>query len=72
MKGFEEVKKGALSAGALGCSISGAGASIFAVADDPKKAEKIGKAMEKAFRGNQVIAEIRITRMDRLGARMIK
>lgn len=72
IKGFEDVKKAALSAGALGCSISGAGASIFAISDDPKKAEKIGKAMEKAFQGHQVVAEIRITQMDRLGARMIK
>lgn len=72
IKGFEDVKKGALSAGALGCSISGAGASIFAVSDDPKKAEKIGEAMEKAFQGHQVVSEIRMTRMDRLGARMVK
>lgn len=72
IKGFEDVKKSALAAGALGCSISGAGASIFAVSEDAKKAEKIGKAMEKAFRGHQVIAEIRTTQMDRLGARMVK
>lgn len=72
IRGFEDVKKAALSAGGLGCSISGAGASIFAVSDDPKKAEKIGRAMEKAFQGHQVTAEIRIAQMDRLGARMVK
>ncbi|MBI3803462.1 MAG: homoserine kinase [Nitrospirae bacterium] len=72
IKGFEDVKKAALTAGAFGCSISGAGASIFAVTDDSKKGEKIGKAMERAFQGHQVLSEIRIAQMDRLGARMVK
>jgi homoserine kinase len=72
IKGFEDVKKGALTAGALGCSISGAGASVFAVADDRKKAEKIGRAMARAFEGHEVMAQVRITKMDSQGARVIK
>jgi len=72
IKGFDDVKKGALSAGAFGCSISGAGASIFAVTDDPKKAEKIGKAMARGFGRHEVVSQIRITRMDSQGARLLK
>lgn len=48
--GFDEVKEAALKAGALGCSISGAGPSIFALSDDPEKAKRIETAMLKAFR----------------------
>jgi homoserine kinase len=72
IRGFEEVKKGALSAGALGCSISGAGASIFAVTDDLKKGEEIGRVMTRAFERHQVMSQIRIAKMDRQGARVIK
>ncbi|MFY9268873.1 MAG: homoserine kinase [Candidatus Manganitrophaceae bacterium] len=72
IQGFDDVKKEALAAGALGCSISGAGASIFAVVDDLKKAEKIAKAMEKGFARHRVGSQVRITQMDRLGARMVK
>lgn len=72
IKGFDDVKKEALSAGALGCSISGAGASIFAVTDDPEKGEKIGKAMARAFERHAVASEIRVTHMDPHGARVVK
>lgn len=47
--GFEEVKKAAMSADALGASISGAGPSIFALSDDESKAHEIGKKMQEAF-----------------------
>ncbi|MCH8326398.1 MAG: homoserine kinase [Bacteroidetes bacterium] len=33
IKGFQEIKKSAISAGALGCSISGSGPSIFALSN---------------------------------------
>ncbi|MFQ5949404.1 MAG: homoserine kinase [Nitrospiria bacterium] len=71
IKGFEDVKKAALSAGALGCSISGAGASIFAVTDDRMKGKKIGEAMARGFQCHEVISEVRITKMDQQGARVI-
>jgi homoserine kinase len=47
--GFAEVKKAALGAGALGCSIAGSGPSVFAFADDDKTAERAGAAMQAAF-----------------------
>ncbi|MEZ4948282.1 MAG: homoserine kinase [Saprospiraceae bacterium] len=46
---FEKVKNAALEEGALGCSISGAGPSIFALSANSLIAEKIGKAMETIF-----------------------
>ena len=72
IKGFDDVKKAALAAGAWGCSISGAGASIFAVAKDKKVGKKVGKAMAEAFQRHGVVSEIRVTKMDRQGARAVR
>jgi len=71
IKGFDSVKKEALAAGALGVSIAGAGASVFAITDDAKAAKKIGAAMKKGFLENDVVAKIEITTIDRKGARRI-
>ncbi len=47
--GFAAVKKSALGAGALGCSISGAGPSVFALVQGAKTADTIRDAMIRAF-----------------------
>ena len=47
--GFENVQRGALEAGALGCSISGAGPSVFALCQNLTVAEAAGRAMQAAF-----------------------
>ncbi|MCB0678500.1 MAG: homoserine kinase [Saprospiraceae bacterium] len=46
---FYRVKEAALQAGALGCSISGAGPSIFALNANSVIAERAGKSMQRAF-----------------------
>jgi homoserine kinase len=48
--GFGAVKRAALAAGALGCSISGSGPSLFALCDDGTVAERVASAMRDAFR----------------------
>jgi homoserine kinase len=47
--GFEAVKEAALGADALGCSISGAGPSLFAWCEQPR-ADAVSTAMVDAFR----------------------
>lgn len=47
--GYKEVKAAALKAGALGCSISGSGPSIFAVCRDDESAYQVGEAMRSYF-----------------------
>ncbi len=47
---FSDVKETAIAAGALGCSLSGSGPSIFALAEEGK-ARNIAVAMEQACRG---------------------
>jgi homoserine kinase len=48
--GYSAVKAAARQAGALGCSISGSGPSVFALADSDSAAERIAAAMGAAFR----------------------
>ncbi|MFQ5589219.1 MAG: homoserine kinase [Nitrospiria bacterium] len=71
IKGFDDVKKAALSEGALGCSISGAGSTIFAVSDNKILAEKVAQAMKTCFADHGIRAQTRITTMDLKGARII-
>lgn len=47
--GFDDVRDAALGAGALGCSISGAGPSVFALCADTLTAERVGADMQAAF-----------------------
>jgi len=46
---FYEVKRAALDAGAFGCSISGSGPTLFAIAADQNVAQRCADAMENAF-----------------------
>jgi homoserine kinase len=48
--GFDDVKQAALKAGALGCSISGSGPSVFSIAPSMRAARIISTAMTTSFR----------------------
>jgi homoserine kinase len=65
---FDEVKAMALSLGALGCSISGAGPSIFALCDNSLVAEEIGKSAEKIFSRNKINCQVFISGINQEGA----
>jgi homoserine kinase len=54
--GFADVKQAALDAGALGCSISGSGPSLFAFADTADTAARVAQAMRAAFRAHAGLA----------------
>jgi homoserine kinase len=69
--GFYQVKEAALDAGAYGCSISGAGPSLFAVTDNVSKADYIGRAMVEAFRTSGVTAASYIAKMEKDGAKVV-
>ena len=45
--GFNEIKKSAINEGAIGCSISGSGQSIFAISKNKKDAENVLTYMSK-------------------------
>lgn len=69
--GFKSVKASALTAGALGCSISGSGPSVFAWAEDPEKAERVRSAMVETFKHFRVAVDSWVARLDNQGARII-
>ncbi len=68
--GFDDVRRAALQAGAHGCSISGSGPTVFAVAT-AATGEAIGGAMQAAFERHGVSASYRVSAADNRGARRI-
>ncbi|HXG38768.1 MAG TPA: homoserine kinase [Bacteroidota bacterium] len=71
--GFYEVKRAALDAGATGCSISGSGPAMFAVAKSPSSARAIGAAMKAAFqRAAGISSDVYISRVNMKGAKVLK
>ena len=71
--GFYDVKTAALAAGALGCSISGSGPSVFAIATSLQSARVIGALMAKMFRQvANVDSTVYISRTNRAGARIAR
>lgn len=72
ISGFYDVKAAALQAGALGCSISGSGPSVFAIAPSMQKGRVIGKVMAKAFqRVANVKSNVYLSRTNGVGARIL-
>jgi len=67
--GFEAVQAAAKAAGALGCSISGAGPAMFAWAEEGN-AEEVRAAMVEAFRALGISSDGWITRIEPVGARI--
>ena len=65
---FYEVKEAALGAGALGCSISGAGPSIFALSANSLKAENTAKAMQEVFKHHNIGSRVIVSEINNEGA----
>jgi homoserine kinase len=68
--GFRAVKDAAMSNGALGCSISGAGPTVFAWCEQAD-AERICAAMVAGFKAHQLDSDAWISTLDASGARII-
>ncbi len=69
--GFKDVKRGAMSAGALGCSISGAGPTVFAWVEF-QYAEAVRGAMVAAFERHNLKSDYWISSIENYGARVVK
>ncbi|XP_052143732.1 homoserine kinase [Oryza glaberrima] len=70
--GMAAVKAAALEAGALGCTISGAGPTAVAVIDGEEKGEEVGRRMVEAFaNAGNLKATATVAQLDRVGARVI-
>ncbi|MHA2224371.1 MAG: homoserine kinase [Candidatus Hodarchaeales archaeon] len=67
---FYHVKKAAMDSGAYGCSISGAGPTVFAIADQDLDLKEIGKAMAEAFKFDEPV-KVRIGLPNNEGAKIL-
>lgn len=69
--GYHQVKQEALDAGALGCSISGSGPSLFALSKDEDTARRAGSKMAEAFASMQIENEVHVSKINSAGATVL-
>ncbi len=67
---FYAIKQAALDAGALGCSISGSGPSIFALSKTEKIAQKVAQAMQDGFNRVGIENHVFVSPINKEGVRI--
>ncbi len=70
--GYEQVKRATLEAGALGCSISGSGPSIFGLSKGEEMANKVKKSMSEIYNQFGVDYEIHVSKVNSEGAKILE
>jgi len=65
--GFSKVKAAALGAGALGCSISGSGPSVFALCAHQEDSARAGEAMVAAFKAAGLSSDLYLSAVNPRG-----
>lgn len=68
---FYEIKKAALDRGALGCSISGSGPSLFALSNSQEIAQKIAGSMSAVLANYKICNQIYISTINTEGPKII-
>ncbi|MGL4631490.1 MAG: homoserine kinase [Leadbetterella sp.] len=68
---FFNVKEAAIQSGALGCSISGAGPSIFAFSKGMDTAYKVGEAMKNVFNLKGIDTNLFVSKINPVGPRIL-
>ena len=68
---FDEVKKAALKAGALGAGISGSGPTIFALCKGDESMQKVEDAIEKSYRNKGIDFELYTSKINSEGIKII-
>ncbi|MPQ48935.1 homoserine kinase [Marinifilum sp. N1E240] len=68
---FDELKLSVMEAGALGCSISGSGPSVFALAEGKDSADVIATAMDTAYRKTELDYKIYVSKVSDGGVRVL-
>jgi homoserine kinase len=69
--GFYDMKSAALECGALGCSISGSGPSLFALSASEPLALQIGKSMSLAAKKNGLSSQVFISKINKEGPKIV-
>jgi len=68
---FDEIKAQSMKSGALGCSISGSGPSIFAFSKGKKTAEKVAETMRTVYKNIEIDFDIHVSKVNLDGIRPI-
>jgi homoserine kinase len=68
---FDKVKQAALANGALGCSISGSGPSIFALSNAMLTAGNVASAMRKELKAIGIDCDVYISPINKVGPRVL-
>ncbi len=69
--GYDQLKSAALTAGALGCTISGSGPAVFALARGDKAAGKVENAMKEAYNKHEIPFNVYSSSISLQGAMII-
>ena len=69
---FNQVKKSALNAGALGVGISGSGPSIFALCRGKGIATKVGRVMSEIYDKTHIEYDIHVSKINQQGVRVLE
>ncbi len=69
--GFRAAQAAALEAGAWGCTLSGAGPALFAVAESPEHGREVADALQGGLRGAGLESTFRLCGLDRQGTRLL-
>lgn len=69
--GYEQVKRQAMEAGALGCGISGSGPSLFALSKGEATAKKAGNEMVRIFEDLKIESEVYVSEVNQEGPQII-
>ena len=70
--GFSMVKEAAMGAGALGCSISGSGPSVFSLCASLEKAGKVGRAMQAGFLKSGLESDLYVSEVNCSGPMLVE
>lgn len=68
---FQEIKSQAIASGALGCSISGSGPSIFALCRGKKIADQAVESMEKIYEKNGISCNCYVSSINKEGPKIM-
>jgi homoserine kinase len=68
---FYDLKNAALENGALGCSISGAGPSVFALCKGRETAEKVAQSMTNLLKTKQIGFDTYVSTINKAGAKIM-
>lgn len=68
---FDDIKRNAVKAGALGSGISGSGPSIFALSKGEKIAQKVAESMKETYQNIGVDFDIHVSKVNSQGVKKI-